>query len=128
MAWKLPTKLFDMFGLAWVSLPSMECLMSFSLHGASIRKVAKSLWQGAIFDGSWTLWLEQSRGIFDIALLQAKICRRGWHFCHPLWKSHRKFSHIGISVLHETWRTIISWSLMVCLSLTCAFKFSIKRL
>lgn len=33
MAWKWSTRLLDMFGLAWVIPPSVECLMSFCLHG-----------------------------------------------------------------------------------------------
>lgn len=57
--------MLKLFGLIWVTPPTLEIFLYIDIKGDGVRKEAKPLWRGTIFTGSWTLWLVRNRRIFD---------------------------------------------------------------
>lgn len=88
-------------------LPPLKCFMNSSVGGVGVCKKAKPFWQGALFTGLWTIWLEKNHRVFGNWYFQDAILWAKTTFLVSLWaRAHGTFSNISLIFLHRDWKEI----------------------
>lgn len=118
-------KILDLFYLCWVLPPTVESLMTISILGKDITKIARPLWKKAVFTSSLCIWLERNRRIFeDHNSLLLELWER-LEFLASLWaEAHGNFSDLPITDHHRNRQDIFCfpiWFLGSCFTVNDAF-------